>query len=53
MNMSFAHEGTRLFKPKAVERLPGKYKDLPGPSFDEVRRLEREEEAERELSIDG
>jgi hypothetical protein len=53
MNMSFAHERTRPFNPEAVERLRGKYKDLPGPSSDEVRRLEREEETERELSING
>jgi AbrB family looped-hinge helix DNA binding protein len=39
----------RPFDPEAVHRLRGKYKPPPGtPTVDEQRRLDREEEAERE-----
>jgi AbrB family looped-hinge helix DNA binding protein len=39
----------RPFDPDAVHRLRGKYKPPPGtPTVDEQRRLDREEEAERE-----
>lgn len=38
----------RPFDPNAIRRIRGKYKDLPGPSYDEVRQLERREEAHRE-----
>lgn len=38
----------RPFDPNAVSRLIGKYKDLPGPSYDEMRDQDRREEAERE-----
>lgn len=38
----------RPFDPDAIRRITGKYKDLPGPSYDEMRRLDRQAEAERE-----
>jgi AbrB family looped-hinge helix DNA binding protein len=39
----------RPFDPEAVKRLAGKYKPPPGtPTVDEQRRLDREEDAERE-----
>jgi bifunctional DNA-binding transcriptional regulator/antitoxin component of YhaV-PrlF toxin-antitoxin module len=38
----------RPFDPKAVRRIRGKYKDLPGPSYDEARELERRDGADQE-----
>lgn len=38
----------RPFDPDATRRIRGKYKDLPGLSYDEVREMERREEADRE-----
>jgi hypothetical protein len=48
MNMSSQDEVIRPFNPDAIRRLRGKYKDLPGPSSDEMRDAERQEEARRE-----